>query len=111
MFQLSKQGAVAVVSGSEPIKLDQAGQLAGTIDRVAQGGQPMAVLDLQRIPLIDSAGLESLLDAQDTIERRGGNLKMAAPNELIRDILRVSGVAERFEIFSDVKTAVGSFAR
>lgn len=111
MFQLSKQGAVAVVSGSEPIKHEQVAELASAIDRVVQGGQPMAVLDLQRTPLIDSAGLESLLDAQDAVERRGGTLKMAAPNELIRDILRVSGVAERFEIFSDVKTAVGSFAR
>lgn len=111
MFQLSTQGAVAVLTGNQPVKQEQADELATVVRRATEGGQPMVVLDLQRVPLFDSAGLEALLDAQDTIEKRGGDLKMAAPNELIRDLLRVSGVADRFEIFSDVKTAVGSFAR
>jgi anti-anti-sigma factor len=111
VFELTTQGAVTVLSGNQPVKQEQADELATVVRRAADGGQPLVVLDLQRVPLFDSTGLEALLDAQDAIEQRGGLLKMAAPNELIRDLLRVGGMADRFEVFSDVKSAVGSFAK
>lgn len=74
-------------------------------------GQPMGVLDLQSVPLIDSAGLELLARQQDQFQRRGGGLKIAAANALCRDILRCTDLAKRFELYGDVKAAVRSFIR
>ena len=74
-------------------------------------GQPRAVLDLERIPLIDSAGMEMLLDVQEDFQRRGGALKLAGRNPLCQEILAVTGVGSHFEVFSDAASAVGSFVQ
>ena len=74
-------------------------------------GQPMGVLDLQDVPLIDSRGLEFLLAQQIACEQRGGRLTLAAANPLCRDILRCCGLSERFEMYGDARSAVGSFSR
>ena len=46
-------------------------------------GQPHVVLDLQGVAVIDSAGLELLLDAQEKCQRMGGALKLANPGALV----------------------------
>jgi len=111
MFEWNKHAAVDVVRGAEPINRLTAGDIATLIERHLQAGQPRLVLDLERVPLIDSAGLEMLLNLRDTCQRRGGSMKLAAPNALCRDILLVTDVGTKFEIFGDVTAAVGSFAQ
>ena len=70
----------------------------------------MLVIDLHETPLIDGAGLETLIDLREKIESRGGGVKLAAVNPLCADILRITGVGDKFEQFDVVKSAVGSFA-
>jgi anti-anti-sigma factor len=111
MFQRRKQGTVDVVIGDEPLTRENTDQLSAALEPCLAHGPPRAVLDLQQTPLIDSAGLEQLLDYQEAFEQRGGALKLAGPNGLCGDILSVTGVSSRFEIFADVKTAVGSFVQ
>jgi anti-anti-sigma factor len=111
VFEIATQGAVFVVRADEPISADAVAQARETIASCLSHGQPMAVLDLQNVPLIDSAGLEMLADQQEAFQRNGGCLKIAAANPLCRDILRCTGLARRFDLFADVKTAVGSFVR
>ncbi len=74
-------------------------------------GQPHVVLDLGQVPLIDSAGLEMLLDVQEEFQRRGGAMKLAAGQGLCREILGVTGVGAQFELYSEVTSAVGSFVQ
>ena len=111
MLQVENQGAVTVFRGDEPLTGDAARQAEETMQAATRQGQPLAVLDLHGVPLIDSAGLEFLAQQQETFERHGGCLKIAAANPLCRDILRCTGLDKRFEMYGDVKEAVGSFAR
>jgi anti-anti-sigma factor len=110
MFPVEKQGAVSVVRPQAPL----AGDLCESFTKAALGslgaGRPMLVVDLHSVPLIDSAGLQSLIDLRDRLEARGGAVKLAAVNSLCADILRVTGVGDRFELHPQVKSAVGSFA-
>jgi anti-anti-sigma factor len=69
------------------------------------------VLNLEHVPLVDSAGLEWLLTTQATCTRRGGALRIATPSPLCQQILEVTGVAQRVDIFPDLTTAIGSFAQ
>jgi anti-anti-sigma factor len=111
MFQRTKQGAVDLIAGNISLSRESAAELARVIGECLDHGQPMAVLDMQKIPLMDSAGLEQLLAGQDEFLKRGGMLKLAAPSPLCRDILVATGVGTKFEIYGDVKSAVGSFLR
>lgn len=111
MYQKKPHGAVQVIEGRAPLTKEHADDAVPIFEQCMVNGQPMAVLDLTRIPLIDSAGLELLLDVQDQYQQRGGALKLASANALCQDILAATGVGSRFEIFDDVTKAVGSFIR
>lgn len=90
------------------------GKSSDELKRVAlQGigiGRPMLVIDFHDVPLVDGAGLEALLDLRDTLEAKGGAIKLAAINPLCADILRVTGVGAHFEQYPQRRVAVGSFA-
>jgi len=111
LFQRSKQGAVDLIQGADPLNVDHLDQLAGMLAHCSGHGQPRVVLDLEQVPLIDSAGLELLLDTQEAFQRQGGALKLAVNNALCKEILLVTGVGRQFEIHLDVNSAVGSFVQ
>lgn len=109
MFKHSKQGAINVISGSIPLSGEALDLLDNAFAPFINEGQPRAVLDLRNVPLIDSAGLERLLDLRDRFQQKAGTLKLAGVNPLCHDILSVTGVASYFESFPEVSQAVGSF--
>jgi anti-anti-sigma factor len=110
MAPVEMQGAVGVIRPRGPI---DAGHCPALLDAVMEGfgtGRPMLVVDLHDVPLIDSAGLETLIEIRERIEAKGGAVKLASVNGLCTDILRVTGVSEQFEQFAQARQAVGSFA-
>ena len=111
MFTRSKQGAVDVISGTDPLNGEHIDEASQVVDECLSAGQPRIVFDLRQVPLIDSAGLELLLNVHDRCIERGGLLQLAAANTLCRDILEVTGVVSEFELFSDAVEAAGSFAQ
>lgn len=111
MFSVVQQGAVHVITGKESITEANLPELSRYFDECLRGSPPRVVLSLAEIPLFDSQGLEWLLSSAERCVERGGQLQIAASNPLCRDILAVTGVAERFEHFDDVRTAVRSFTR
>ena len=111
MFELEKHGAVHVISGDEPLNTDFVDQVAGLLDKCLLGGLPRVVVDLKKVPLIDSAGMEWLLDSRDKCRQSGGDLKLAAPNRLCEDILFVAGVDQEIEVVAEILPAIGSFVR
>jgi len=111
MFHVERQGAIDIIAGAAALNHETAESLSTAVDQCITTGQPMIVFDMSGIPLIDSRGLETLLDLQESLEDMCGLLKLAAPTSLCDDALRVTGVGSRFEIHDDVRSAVGSFLR
>jgi len=111
MFQTNKQGVVDIIRCDAPLNKDHLEDFHSTTRICTDHGQPMIVLDLADTNLVDSSGLESLLDLQEQVERLGGTVKLAGAPALITDVLRIAGVGDRFETFTTVKAAVGSFSR
>ena len=109
MFQVSRQGAVDIVSGKEPLNEEYADALEQMIHPCLLGGQPKMVFNLQEVPLIDSRGLETLLDAHEMALQRGGQFLLAATNSLCQDILTATGLDRKMQVFDDLISAVGSF--
>ncbi len=111
MFQASKQGAVQVVSGSLPINAENLSLAQDAFEQCFGKGQPRMVLNLEGIALLDSAGLELLLDIRERCNQRGGALQLAAPSALCRDIFKATELTSQFAIFDDLNSAVGSFSQ
>lgn len=111
MFVHKTQGAVDVITGGDRIAGEHVAQLGKVLEEQLERGQPQIVLDLQGVAVMDSAGLELLLDAQEKCVRMGGALKLANMGPLCREVLKATGVGARFEIFRDSGGAVRSFVQ
>ena len=111
MFERTKQGAVDVIAGNDPLNVDFVDQLANMLGECLGQGQPRVVLDMKETALVDSAGLELLLSVLENYQQRGGCLKLATPNPLCKEILAVTGVGSNFETFDDTSSAVRSFVQ
>lgn len=111
MFERSRHGAVDVIAIRDPLNADSAQEMGPVVDDVLGRGQPRLVIDLERVPLINSDGLEFLVELHERSRRRGGAVKLSSPTPLCRDILVITGLDAQFEIFSEMISAVGSFSQ
>lgn len=111
MFAIDMHGAVEVVKPRVALNHESASKFCEAVVDRRRGGQPMVVIDLSQTPLVDSAGLEALLDVRDRMAELGGAVKLASVNPLCRDVLRVTGVADVYETYKDANEAVRSFVR
>ena len=111
MFTLHRQGAIKVVAGQQVLNRETVAHAQRVCDEALAQGQPRIVFDLQGVPLIDSAGIELLLEVRDRCAARGGALHLAGPTALCSDILVATQVARQFAIFDDTLSAVGSFVQ
>lgn len=109
MIRRDRQGAVNVISVTDPIVGENVEKLSLTLSECVLDGIPRAVLDMREVPLLNSAALEMLLDIQEEFARSAGVLKLACPNALCWDAICVTGVHSYFETHGDVKSAVESF--
>jgi anti-sigma B factor antagonist len=111
MFRVAQQGAVRMIQGEVPLNGDYVDMAARCCEPLCSLGQPKLVFDLSGIPLINSAGLELLLDVRDRCAARGGALVLAAPTPLCREILSATGLLGGIAVFDDAVSAAGSFAQ
>jgi anti-sigma B factor antagonist len=74
-----------------------------------QGGASKIVLDLRRVPLLDSRGLEFLLDLAAELRKNGGALRLANANALCRDILAITRMDQAVPTFENLEGASESF--
>ncbi len=111
MFSCQRSGTIETISGAVALTGEHCEQLQRTVANCLGQGQPRLVFDLSRVPLIDSQGLEALLEIRDQCQQRGGGLVLARPNPLCWDILRATRLERELEIFPDTVEAMGSFAR
>jgi anti-anti-sigma factor len=110
MSRLDRHGTISVLRPSGPLRGEALEPLDEKVRPLMSGGVPYIVVDLSETPLIDGAGLEWLLDLDDTCCRRGGCLRIANAGELCRDILRITTVGSTVQKFDDLTSALGSFA-
>lgn len=81
----------------------------GAFDAPIDSGQVRVVLQMDRTEMFDSSGLTSLVDLQDRLRARGGNVKICGLADHGRKIFEVTRLDRRFDLFDSVIDAVSSF--
>ncbi len=100
-------GDVVVVHTPKEVHEDNADLLASFLTTLDQA---KIVIDLDGTETLDSQGLEMLLDVQETLQGRDGQLKVSTANHANRKILEITRLDEHLEVYSSVIDAVKSFA-
>ena len=109
-MQISKQiqGPVTVLSIRDAIVEEELGVLDDEIQECFEVGCARIVLDIRGVPFIDSAGLERIQKLMTELGRRRGDLRIAAANDVCKDIFLSTRMDSFVQVAEDTDSAVRS---
>jgi len=99
-------GNVVVVHAPEELGGDQCEAFVTCITGLEHGN---VVLDLDNTETLDSKGLEAILEVQDRLHTRSGEVKLATTNPVNRKIFEITRLDQHVEMFDSVVDAVKGF--
>ena len=110
-FSTRKVGSVAVLDIEGKILLGEGDvEIKQAVDELLDKGQKHILLNMAKVPYIDSAGLGEIIRCYTAMRRRGGNLKLLAPNQRLVDLLTITKLVNVFDWYNDEAAAVTSFS-
>ena len=94
-------------------KLDRrtAAALEQALQAVASSGVHQVVLDLEGVGEMSSAGLRVIISVTKQLrsERKGGDLRLAAPSDRVVQILELAGLLPVLNVYTSREEAIASF--
>jgi anti-anti-sigma factor len=111
MFEIEKNGVVSILRSDRPLNCESVESACESSAKCLSGARLRVVVDFSHIPLLDSQGLEWLLNTHEKCASTGGRMVIAAASPLCRDIIAVTRVADCCEIYNDLLSAIGSLSR
>ena len=85
-------------------------EIKQVVDELLGLGEKNILLNLAKVPYIDSAGLGELIRCFTAIRKNAGNLKFLSPNQLLIDLLSITKLVNVFDWYNDEPSAVKSFS-
>ena len=92
-----------IVLGEGDVEIKQ------TVDSLLQKGDINILLNLAKVPYLDSAGLGEIIRCFTALRRCGGNFKLLAPNQRIVDLLNITKLLNVFDCYDNEPSAIKSF--
>jgi anti-sigma B factor antagonist len=69
-------------------------------------GQTRIVIDMSRVPFVDSTGLGALIVAHDEATARGGSVRLACARRSVLRVFEITRTDRLFELYDDVCDAL-----
>ena len=90
--------ATTVISVSGELDLASSPALEEELERVAQSGAQLVVVDLRNLEFMDSTGLSVLVRAHQRAEEDGRRLGLINGSQQVQRLLTLTGVADRLTL-------------
>ena len=75
---------------------------------MGDAGRRHLVLDLGRVPYVDSCGLGTMVQAYVSAHRMGGSVKLLNVGQRVRQLLTITRLLTVFELYQPEARAVGA---
>ncbi len=106
-----KMGNVIIIDVDGKIVLDEGDvEIKKTVDNLLERGNKSFLLNLAKVPYLDSSGLGEIIRCFTALRRSGGNFKLLSPNRRIIDLLTITKLLDVFDIYDHESVAVASFS-
>jgi anti-sigma B factor antagonist len=92
-----------VMGGPEAVKLNE------EINHMLDEGTLKVVIDLEKVKRMNSSGLGILINALTTYKQNGGELKLANPAPVVKNLLDITKLKDIFEVYDETASAINSF--
>jgi anti-anti-sigma factor len=104
---VESRGHAVVVNLTGELSEDSLGALKQAVDYQLGDREVVdVVLNMARVPFVDSAALEFLLDLQNRLGERLGRVRLLKCDQNVRKILEITRLDGAFEQFQDAAEAV-----
>jgi anti-sigma B factor antagonist len=98
-----------VYSPTGAIDLHVSPELRASLRTIIDEEKPKRlVVDLSKVPYIDSSGIAVLIGAMQSLEHEGGVFLLAGPQEGVRMIFESAKLDQYFRLFPDVESAAAA---
>ncbi len=104
-----KINGVEVLNLSGRLDASSAKDFKEKVGSLAKEKRVNLVIDMGAIDFIDSSGLGSLVASLRSVNKVGGDIKIASLQDPVRSIFEITRLHRIFEIFDDSFTAAKSF--
>lgn len=100
-------GSVVVLNLRGELTDDSLAAFAKAVDHELEDKEVVdVVLNMENVPFLDSAALTYLLDLQDRLSERLGQVKLGAIDDNIRVILEVTRLKATFDVYENAAEAL-----
>jgi len=97
-----------VFSPEGAIDLHVSPELRASLRAIIDQKPKRLVVDLSRVPYVDSSGIAVLIGAMQSLEHEGGVFLLAGAQETVMTILESARLDKYFRLFPDVKSALAA---
>jgi len=106
-----KTGNVVIIDIEGKVVLGEGDvEVKKTVDDLLNRGNKKFILNLAKVPYLDSAGLGEIIRCYTTLRKSGGNFKLLSPNRRIVDLLTITKLLDVFDSYDNESAAVASFS-
>jgi len=109
-IDVRNQGPVKIIKLRGRLALGESvDRLRATVEDLLGAGDNRLVLDLEELTTMDSSGICLLSRFLTTTKQQGGSLKLVNPSKFVVQTLKLVGLVNLFEVFTDSQAATASF--
>ncbi len=110
-FSTRKVGDIIVIDVDGKILLGEGDvEIKRTVDDFLKRGNKNILLNLAKVPYLDSAGLGEIIRCFTALRRIGGNFKLLSPNKRVIDLLNITKLIDVFDCYDNESAAIKSFS-
>jgi anti-sigma B factor antagonist len=110
-FSTRKIGNVIVIDVEGQILLGEGDvEIKAAVDDLVKQGHTRILMNLAKVPYLDSAGLGEIIRCFTKLRKNGGHFKLLSPNKRIIDLLSITKLLNVFDCFDNESTAIMSFS-
>jgi len=111
-FSTRNKGDVIVIDVDGQILLgDGDVEIKKAVDALIKKGSRNVLLNLAKVPYLDSAGLGEIIRCFTALRKSGGDFKLLSPNRRIIDLLTITKLLNVFDYYDNESSAIASFSQ
>ncbi|HSW40181.1 MAG TPA: STAS domain-containing protein [Acidobacteriota bacterium] len=111
IFSIRKTKGVVIIDVEGKIILgDGDTEIKKAVENLVRQGNKKIILNMSKIPYLDSAGLGELIQCFTVLRKNDGDFKLLSPNQRIIDLLHITKLLNVFDSYDDESDAVNSFS-
>ena len=107
--QREQDGIIVLQLSGKIIGGPDASLINDKLHKLSENGTNKIVADLSQVNWMNSSGLGILISALTTIRNTGGELKVAAATEKIRNLLTITKLTNVIKLYDTVDEALADF--